>query len=62
MLVMEDKKKKNDLIRAFTCKAIDNCELLNLSVSDLDKMRMEFPDHYKALYSSGNEEYFTKLK
>jgi hypothetical protein len=49
-LIIENSKKKNDLIRNFTCRAEDSCELLNLPVSDLDKMHKEFPDIYVELY------------
>jgi CRP-like cAMP-binding protein len=49
-LIIENSKKKNDLIRNFTCRAEDTCELLNLPVSDLDRMHKEFPDIYVELY------------
>ena len=37
-LIIENSKKKNDLIRSFTCRADTSCELLNMPASDLDKM------------------------
>jgi len=39
-------KEKNKLLRQFTVMAGKNCDLLSLSVADLDKMRIEFPDVY----------------
>jgi hypothetical protein len=51
-------KKKNDLIRAFTCSASSNCELLSLSVAEIDKMHKEFPVIYQELYESGNKDFF----
>lgn len=57
-LIIENSKKKNDLIRAFTCRALVNCELLNLAVSDLDKMHKEFPEIYDELYNSGNSIFY----
>jgi len=51
-------KKKNNLIRAFTVRALDSCDLLNISVADLDKMHKEFPDIYLELYQSGNNIFF----
>lgn len=33
-------------MRRFTVLAVENCELLTLSVADLDKMRIEFFDIY----------------
>ena len=61
-LIVENSKKKNDLVRAFTCRAEDSCELLNLAVSDLDKMHKEFPEIYDELYNSGNGKFWEQLK
>lgn len=40
-------RKKKIYSRRFTMIAIGSIELLSLAVSDLDKMRLEFPDEYK---------------
>lgn len=42
----------------FTALAHENCDLLTLSVADLDKMRIEFPEAYLELYNDG----FDQLK
>ena len=34
-----------------------NCDLLSLSVADLDKMRIEFPDVYLELHKHSKQEY-----
>jgi hypothetical protein len=34
-----------------------NCDLLSLSVADLDKMRIEFPDIYLELHKHSRQEY-----
>lgn len=43
-------KKKRELIRKFTVQAKGDSELLTLSVPDLDKMRIEFPEIYQELH------------
>jgi hypothetical protein len=42
-------KKKVDLIRKFTVQASENCDLLTLTLEDLDKMYLEFPEICKEL-------------
>lgn len=43
---MQKKKRKHkvQLIRKFTVQAQENCDLLTLTLEDLDKMNSEFPD------------------
>ena len=35
---------RDQLIRRFTVMSLENCELLTLSVKDILKMRLEFPN------------------
>lgn len=56
------KKKKSDLIRVFTVIALDNCDLLTISVPDLDRMRVEFPDIYEELYLDGHNRFAEEKK
>jgi hypothetical protein len=39
-------KHKEDMKRAFTIRALDRCDLLTLSMDDLDLMKVEFSDVY----------------
>jgi CRP-like cAMP-binding protein len=55
-------KKKATLLRKFTTLARINCELLTLGVSELDKMRVEFPDVFEELYNDGKTKYKSKVK
>jgi CRP-like cAMP-binding protein len=41
------KKKKKIYARRFTLQALSNIEILTLSVTELEKMRLEFPHIYK---------------
>lgn len=48
--VTTDKPPDKDLlIRRFTLLAIENCDLLTLSVKDLHKMKLEFPKIFTLL-------------
>jgi hypothetical protein len=35
-------------------KALDNCDLMTLSIKDLDKMKFEFPDVYFEFVEDAN--------
>jgi hypothetical protein len=37
-------KKKEDFVRHFTTKAIENCDMMTLSMDDLEKMKLEYHD------------------
>jgi CRP-like cAMP-binding protein len=41
--------------RNFTVRATDSCDILTLSMNDLEKMMMEFPDVYYELINDGSE-------
>lgn len=58
------KRKRVPLIRKFTVQAQENCDLLTLTLEDLDKMNIEFPDICKQLLDDAIERIHsdTKLK
>ena len=35
----------------FTVRALTNCEMFLLTIEDLEKMKMEFPEYYIALFN-----------
>lgn len=48
-------KEKNKLLRQFTVMAYKNCDLLSLSVADVDKMRIEFQEVYMELFKHAKQ-------
>ena len=40
------------MLRRFTVQAAENCDLLGLSLSDLLKMKLEFPEQFKEISDS----------
>ena len=48
-------KNKDDMRRNFSVRAIETCDLLTLSVDDLEKMMFEFPDVYYELINDASE-------
>lgn len=38
--------KRQNISRRFTIQAIEACQMYTLSIDELEKMRLEFPDHY----------------
>jgi hypothetical protein len=41
-----------NLLRRFTVQAAENCDLLGLTLSDLLKMKLEFPEQFKEISES----------
>ncbi len=41
--------------RNFTVRATDNCDILTISLDDLEKMMLEFPDVYYELMNDASE-------
>lgn len=56
------KKKRKMYSRRFTVQALVNCELLTLTVGDLDKMRIEFFDIYSQLWENSRADLKIQLK
>ena len=38
------------MVRRFTLQALENCEMLILTIDEMEKMRLEFPDMYDELF------------
>ena len=45
-----------DLIRQFTVQAFSTCDLLQLSISDLFKMKLEFPRIFNELFLNSRDQ------
>lgn len=59
---VSQQKATGPIFRKFTVMATINCELLTLAVSDLDKMKLEFPEVYKELYDDARLNYKIQIK
>ena len=56
-------KKNKDLMRRnFAVRAIESCDLLTLSMDDLEKMMFEFPDVYYELINDASESFISHEK
>jgi hypothetical protein len=49
-------KKKLQFTSFFQVKALDNCDLMTLSIKELEKMKLEFPDVYFELVEDANKQ------
>lgn len=47
--------RRKNMVRRFTVQALDNCEMLILTIDELEKMRLEFPDIYADLFKGAYE-------
>lgn len=43
------------MVRRFTLQALDSCEMLILTIDEMEKMRLEFPDMYDELFKGAFE-------
>lgn len=55
--VMSFKLKDLDLSFKFTVQALLNCDLLALSIEDMDSMKLEFPNVYIDLFKNADRLY-----
>jgi hypothetical protein len=46
--------KRKNIVRRFTVLGMENSELLILTMDELEKMRLEFPEHYVDLFDGAN--------
>jgi len=69
--LLPTKKNKKDMVRSFSCIAVcyktkliqtTSCELLTISIADLERMRLEFVDIYESLYKNGQLEAINILR
>ena len=42
--------RRKNMVRRFTLQALENCEMLILTIDEMEKMRLEFPDMYDELF------------
>ena len=56
--IKKRQEKNRDLQRRFTVRALTKCELMRLSIDDIDKMKTEFPDVFDELFTNS----FRRLK
>ena len=47
--------RRKNMVRRFTVQALDNCEMLILTIDECEKMRLEFPDLYADLFKGAYE-------
>ena len=55
--IKRKQKQKVALMRKFTVQALLNCDLLTLTLEDLEKMNVEFPDICKKIIDDANEKH-----
>lgn len=55
-------KHKDEIRRSFTIRALMNCDLLTLSMDDLDIMKVEFAEVYFELIQEAKERLPEELK
>lgn len=49
-LAWQKRNRRKFMVRKFTVRAHDNCEMLILTIEELEKMKMEFPEYYEELF------------
>ena len=53
--------RRKNMVRRFTVYALDNCEMLILTIDEMEKMRLEFPDIYADLFKGAYERLHKEL-
>jgi hypothetical protein len=43
--------RRKNMVRRFTVRAIKNCEMFSLTIEELEKMKMEFPELYVEMFT-----------
>jgi predicted DNA-binding protein (UPF0251 family) len=49
------RNKKQSIVRRFTIQALENCETLMLTMEELEKLRLEFPEIFTELFQGAHE-------
>lgn len=51
-----DRRRKSnsnqEVFRLFTVQALNSCEVLRMTVQDIDKLKLEFPDVFDELFAN----------
>jgi hypothetical protein len=50
-LSQQRRKHRKELTHKFTVRCLANCEMFILTIEDLEKMKMEFPEYYIELFN-----------
>lgn len=54
-LAMVKRFRRKHMVRRFTVRALQNCEMFILTIEELEKMKMEFPELYVELFTGAYE-------
>jgi hypothetical protein len=54
-LTMVKRFRRKHMVRRFTVRALQNCEMFILTIEELEKMKMEFPEFYVELFTGAYE-------
>ena len=54
-LAMVKRFRRKNMVRRFTVRAIKNCEMFSLTIEELEKMKMEFPELYVEMFTGAYE-------
>jgi hypothetical protein len=54
-LAMVKRFRRKHMVRRFTVRALANCEMFILTIDELEKMKMEFPELYVELFTGAYE-------
>ncbi len=54
-LVQKKRFSRKLMIRKFTVRAIYNCEMFSLTIEELEKMKMEFPEIHEEMFKGAFE-------
>ena len=50
-LAMVKRFRRKHMVRRFTVRALQTCEMFILTIEELEKMKMEFPEHYVEMFT-----------
>ena len=54
-LSQQKRFRRKLMIRKFTVRAINNCEMFTLTIEELEKMKMEFPEVFVEIFKNAFE-------
>ena len=54
-LAMVKRFRRKHMVRRFTVRALQNCEMFSLTIEELEKMKMEFPEYYVEMFTRASE-------
>ncbi len=54
-------KRAKKIMRRFTVRALVNCEMFTLTIKELEKMKLEFPEMYVELFDGAHRKFQREL-